>query len=140
MQNLQAQVSFKGVEVSVVVQEFIIALNTRGRDQTVDGIPDRDSPFPEGSEVSGGCDCERSATGFHDFKVLQCAFGFCKCIFVPYSLQNLTDCQVGNPKPYHVHLPMQPENWGSRAIVEVIDQNRRVDDDQNVSAAQMKRL
>lgn len=66
MDHLQAEVTFKSIEVAVAVKKFVTRLNADGRDETVDCLADSDTTPPQEAIILGGEQGDFSSAGFKD--------------------------------------------------------------------------
>ena len=102
---------------------------TEGGDQAVDGLSHRMTTTPKGAIVTRRVAGERNAAGFEDDQFRELAFdGFCRNVIAD-ALQHFAENDVRQSETLALKCGIQPVRFRIPHALEVVDQNRRVDDD-----------
>jgi len=120
----------KGIEVAVVVKQFITALNTAGRDNNIDGPTDCYSTFTQRTEVSSRLNRDIYSSQFDKNKGEQQLSGALKFPFIVETLQDFHKDQIACRERLAGEQAVEFVRVWRLEAVEVVDPDTGVDKDQ----------
>ena len=117
------------IEVSIAVEQRVMFAQTEGGDQAVDVLSHRMTTTPKGAIVTRRVAGKRNAAGFEDDQLRELAFDGFRRSVITDALQHLAEDDVRQPEALALKCSVEPVRFRIPHALEVVDQNRRVDDD-----------
>lgn len=128
-EDSQPKVSGQHVEITIVVQKFVVVHQAAGADQHVDGLANGDAATAESSIIRGGLQRDVATSHFQELKRLEqvhCSLGVA---FGGEALQQFGEDQVSDGQHSLAEQRVQQAGLRCGQSVEVIDPDGGVDDD-----------
>lgn len=128
MDDLQAEVPFKRIEIAVSVKQNVTAPQAEGCDQAIDRLPYGLAPLTQGSVVARRRRRKPETSGLEDLEPTQLA-EYVGGLFVSgQPLQDFAHDEVEDTQPLLGQLRIEPVGLRSTDAIEKVDPDARVDD------------
>src|SRR3990172_9949514 len=133
MDDREAERPLEGVEIAIVVEQGVPAVQTEGSDQTVDRAAYDDPLRAEPSVVPGCSDGEGDPAGREDLESQQLPLDGPEALGARHALEHLAEDEVRQAKPLMLQIELQPAHRRSVDAAQVVDPDGGIDDDHDAT-------
>ena len=133
MDDAKTQLRFKGVKVPIAVEQRVVANQAERRDEAINGLAYRQTARPQVSIVVSRGEREGDGARLEYFEVPEVP-EYATCLrFGADALKHFAEDQIRQAQTLARQLSIQPLGLGRGGTVQVVDPDRRVDDDHGLT-------
>ena len=129
MDDRQFEELLERVKVSIAMKERMLSAQTEGRNQAVDRLAYRVATTPERTIIASGFAGQGYAACFEHLQAQQAPPDLLRSSIVADTLKHLAQDDIGQGEPLVIEFRVQPFGFGILYAMEIVNPNRRVDDD-----------